>query len=118
MALDDHQTPGETGSEPRTPGTRGETSDDELKNLGIILDIDLPLAVRFGATQMSLDALTKLGPGAVIDLLRTPDAPVDVLVSGKLVARGVVVVVEGNYGVRITDVMSRAERTFGLGGEG
>ena len=82
-------------------------------NLGLILDIDLPLAVRLGATEMTLDALTRLSPGSVIDLLRAPDEAVDVLVNGKLVARGEVVVVGGNYGVRITDIMSEAERTAG-----
>lgn len=79
-------------------------------NLDVILDIDLPLSVRFGQTEMSLLELTRLGPGSVIDLGRPPDDPVDVLVHGRLVARGEVVVVSGNYGVRITDVISTADR--------
>ena len=79
-------------------------------NLDVILDIDLPLSVRFGQTEMTLLELTRLGPGSVIDLGRPPDDPVDVLVHGRLVARGEVVVVSGNYGVRITDVISTADR--------
>jgi flagellar motor switch protein FliN len=79
-------------------------------NLDVILDIDLPLSVRFGQTEMTLLELTRLGPGSVIDLGRPPDEPVDVLVHGRLVARGEVVVVSGNYGVRITDVISAADR--------
>jgi flagellar motor switch protein FliN len=79
-------------------------------NLDVILDIDLPLSVRFGQTDMTLAELTSLGPGSVIDLGRSPDDPVDVLVHGRLVARGEVVVVSGNYGVRITDVISAADR--------
>lgn len=79
-------------------------------NLDVILDIDLPLSVRFGQTEMTLAELTALGPGSVIDLGRSPDDPVDVLVHGRLVARGEVVVVSGNYGVRITDVISAADR--------
>jgi flagellar motor switch protein FliN len=79
-------------------------------NLDMILDIDLPLSVRFGQTEMTLSELTALGPGSVIDLGRSPDDPVDVLVHGRLVARGEVVVVSGNYGVRITDVISAADR--------
>ena len=79
-------------------------------NLDVILDIDLPLSVRFGESDMTLDALTKLGPGSVIDLRRSPDDPVDVLVNGRLVARGEVVVVSGNYGVRILEVVSAADR--------
>jgi flagellar motor switch protein FliN len=79
-------------------------------NLDMILDIDLPLSIRFGQTEMTLGELTALGPGSVIDLGRAPEDPVDVLVHGRLVARGEVVVVSGNYGVRITDVISAADR--------
>ena len=79
-------------------------------NLDLILDIDLPLTVRFGETEMSLHALTRLAPGSIIDLGRSPDDPVDVLVNGRLVARGEVVVVSGNYGVRIVEVISAADR--------
>lgn len=79
-------------------------------NLDVILDIDLPLSVRFGETEMTVDALTKLGPGSVIDLGRSPDDPVDVLVNGRMVARGEVVVVAGSYGVRILEVVSAADR--------
>jgi flagellar motor switch protein FliN/FliY len=74
--------------------------------LELILDIDLPLTVRFGRTEMPLRLIAALGPGSVIDLGRSPDDPVDVLVSNQLVARGEVVIVGGNYGVRITDVIS------------
>jgi flagellar motor switch protein FliN/FliY len=79
-------------------------------NLDLILDIDLPLTVRFGETEMSLHSLTRLAPGSIIDLGRSPDDPVDILVNGRLVARGEVVVVSGNYGVRIVEVNSAAER--------
>jgi flagellar motor switch protein FliN len=84
-------------------------------NLDVILDIDLPLSVRFGETEMTLDALTKLGPGSVIDLGRSPDDPVDVLVNGRMVARGEVVVVGGSYGVRISEVVSAADRLRSMG---
>jgi flagellar motor switch protein FliN len=85
-------------------------------NLEVILDIDLPLSVRFGQTDLSLDALTRLGPGSVIDLGRSPDDLVDVLVNGRLVARAEVVVVAGNYGVRILEVVSAADRVQSLRG--
>jgi flagellar motor switch protein FliN/FliY len=65
---------------------------------------------------MTLQALTKVGPGSMIDLGRAPDEPVDVLVNGKLVARGEVVVVSGNYGIRITEVVSTADRIRSLAG--
>ena len=78
--------------------------------LDVILDIDLPLLVRFGRTEMPLRVLTALGPGSVIDLGRSPDDPVEIVISNQVVAHGEVVIVGGNYGVRITDVMSAAER--------
>jgi len=81
--------------------------DDRIE---VLLDIDLPLVVRFGRTEMPLRQLTKLGPGSVIDLGRSPDDPVEVLVSNRVVARGEVVVVSGSYGVRILDVVSQRER--------
>jgi flagellar motor switch protein FliN len=85
-------------------------------NLEVILDIELPMTVRFGQTELTLDALTRLGPGSVIDLGRAPDDPVDVLVNGRLVARGEVVVASGNYGVRVTEVVSTSDRLRSMGG--
>ena len=85
-------------------------------NLDLILDIDLPLWVRFGETAMTLQALAKLGPGTTIDLDRSPDDPVDVLVNNTIVARGEVVVVAGNYGVRVTEVVSTSDRIRSMGG--
>ena len=79
-------------------------------NLGVILDIDLPLVVRFAQTTLTLQALSRLGPGSVLDLDRSPEDVVDVLVNGVTIARGEVVVTAGNYGVRITEVVNAVER--------
>jgi flagellar motor switch protein FliN len=76
----------------------------------VILDIDLPVVVRFGHTELPLRTLTRLGPGSVIDLGRTPDDPVEVMVSDRVIAHGEVVIVGGNYGIRILDVVSPSER--------
>jgi len=80
------------------------------RTLDVIMDIDLPLVVRFGRTELPLKALTALGPGSVIDLGRSPDEPVDILISNQVVARGEVVIVSGNYGVRVRDVIGPSER--------
>jgi flagellar motor switch protein FliN len=85
-------------------------------NLELILDIDMPLTVRFGEATVSIEALSKLGPGSLVELARQPDDPVDVLINGRLVARGEVVVVAGNYGVRVTQVVSADERIRTLNG--
>ena len=91
-------------------GSHGERGAMEGGKFDVILDIDLPLVVRFGRTEMQLRSLAALGPGSVIDLGRPPDEVVDVLVGAQIVARGEVVVVGGNYGVRITDIVSPADR--------
>jgi flagellar motor switch protein FliN len=85
-------------------------------NLELILDIDMPLTVRFGEATVSIDALSRMGPGSLVELSRQPDDPVDVLINGRLVARGEVVVVAGNYGVRVTQVVSADERMRTLNG--
>lgn len=72
--------------------------------LDAVLDVDLPLVVRFGRAIMPLRALADLGPGSVIDMGRSPDEPVELLVGDRLIARGEVVIVGGNYGVRITEL--------------
>jgi flagellar motor switch protein FliN len=79
-------------------------------SLEVILDIDLPLVVRFGRTELPLKTLAALGPGSVIDLGRSPDDLVDVLVSHQIVAKGEVVIVAGHYGVRIRDIVAPADR--------
>jgi flagellar motor switch protein FliN len=91
-------------------GDRISLSDRVEGRIDVILDIDLPVVVRFGHTEMPIRALARLGPGSVIDLGRSPDDPVEVLVSNRVVAKGEVVIVGGNYGVRILDVASQSER--------
>ncbi len=97
------------------PQTPAKAPAPATPNLDVILDIELPLTVRFGRAEMSLQSLTKIGPGSVIDLDRSPDEPVEVLINDKVIARGEVVVVAGNYGVRITEVASAADRIRTLG---
>ena len=97
------------------PGTQWST-DQPLGNLDVVMDIELPLIVRFGEKDMTLQALTRLGPGSVIDLGRSPDEPVEVLINDRMVARGEVVAVGGNYGVRITEVLSTMDRIRSLAG--
>jgi flagellar motor switch protein FliN/FliY len=93
------------------PAKAAEAPAEKLDDrIDVILDIDLPLVVRFGRTELPLKTLTRLGPGSVIDLGRSPDDPVEVLVSNRVVARGEVVIVAGSYGIRILDVVSQRER--------
>ncbi len=75
-----------------------------------ILDIPLQLSVRIGSTRMLIRDLLQLGQGSVIELDKLAGEPMEVLVNGKLVARGEAVVVNEKLGVRLTDVISPMER--------
>ena len=105
---------GETEAVPQEPPA--PPAEETTRNLDVILDLDLPMTVRFGQTQMALGALVQIGPGSVVSLERAPSDPVEVLVNGKVIARGDVVAVSGNYGVRITDIVNPSERIPELGG--
>lgn len=83
-------------------------------NLDLLLDIQLPVVVRMGQTEMQMGELLKLTPGSILELNRSADAPVELLVNGKLIAKGEVVVVDGNFAFRITDIDSRAARIRSL----
>lgn len=83
-------------------------------NLDLVLDVELPLVVRFGRTTLSLKALGGLGPGSIVDMGRSPDDAVELLVSDKVIAYGEVVIVDGSYGLRITDLVSRTDRIRAL----
>jgi flagellar motor switch protein FliN len=101
-------------SAPPPPSVAASLATPPPRNLDVVLDIELPITVRFGETQMTLEGLARLGPGSMIDLARAPDDPVDLLVNGHLVARGQVVVVSGCYGVRVSEVVSPADRIRSL----
>ncbi len=84
-------------------------------NIDLLLDVELPIVVSFGEAEMPLKDVLKLGVGSVIELDKAVNDPVTVLVNRKPVARGEVVMVDGNYGVRILEVESTADRIKSLG---
>ena len=78
--------------------------------LDLLLDIDLPVSISFGSAQLPLKEVVKLNTGSIVELDRLVGEPVEVLVNQRLIARGEVVVVDGNYGVRIQEIVSQKER--------
>jgi len=84
------------------------------KGLDLLLDIDLPVSVSFGRAQLPLKDVLKLTTGAIVELNRTINDPVEVIVNNRIIARGEVVVIEGNYGVRIHEIVSRESRMGSL----
>jgi flagellar motor switch protein FliN/FliY len=82
----------------------------EMKNLDLILDIPMQISVQLGSARMYVRELLQLGQGSVVELEKMAGEPMEVLVNNKLVARGEVVVVNEKFGIRLTDVVSAAER--------
>jgi flagellar motor switch protein FliN len=78
-------------------------------SLDLLLDVEMPVTIRMGTASLLLGEIAALGSGSSVELPRLPDDPVDVLVNGRVVARGVMVLVNGNYGVRITEVKRENE---------
>ena len=118
-------------SDTPTPGNESEEqaqeeaqySPDELKegakaadengadvNLDLVLDIPVDISLRVGSTDISIRDLVSLVEGSVIALDQDAGEPMDVLVNGTLIAHGEIVVVDDQYGVRLTDVVSPVER--------
>jgi flagellar motor switch protein FliN/FliY len=84
------------------------------QNLDLLLDVNIPVSVEVGRTQMSLDEILDLVPGSVVTLDKKAEEPVDLRVNGKLVARGEVVLVDDVYGVRITQILDPSGRIESL----
>ena len=75
-------------------------------NMEVFMDLQLGASIRFGETEMLLEDVVKLGVGSVIELNSRMDEPVELIVNGRALARGEVVVVDGFYGIRITELCS------------
>ncbi|WP_449540017.1 flagellar motor switch phosphatase FliY [Ferdinandcohnia sp. Marseille-Q9671] len=82
----------------------------ESRNLNMLLDIPLQVTVELGRTKRSIKDILELSAGSIIELDKLAGEPVDVFVNGKLIAKGEVVVIEENFGVRITDIISQSDR--------
>jgi flagellar motor switch protein FliN/FliY len=83
-------------------------------NIDLLMDVELPITVRIGATEMKLIDIMRLGLGSIIELEKMVDDPVEILANDKLVAKGEVVICDGNYAVKITEVRSKEERIRSL----
>lgn len=81
------------------------------ENIGLIMDVPLEVTVELGRTQKSISDILDFGPGKIIELNKIAGEPIDVLVNGKYVAKGEVVVIEESFGVRITEIVNAAKPT-------
>jgi flagellar motor switch protein FliN/FliY len=85
-------------------------ADTGAGDLRVLRDVPVELAVEIGRTRMTIGETLELGPGSIVTLARQAGEPVDLLVNGRTIARGEVVVIDEEFGLRVTDVVSRASR--------
>lgn len=86
----------------------------EKSNIGLIMDVPLQVTVELGRTRKIIKEILELSHGSIIELDKLAGEPVDILVNGKLIAKGEVVVIDENFGVRVTDIISPIERVNNL----
>ena len=113
VAIEDALLDSLSGEEPgpaAEAGSSAETAMPASKTFDLLLDVELPVSVSFGRAQVALKDVIKLTTGAIVELNRSITEPVEVIVNNCVIARGEVVVVEGNFGVRIREVISRQDR--------
>lgn len=89
-------------------------SKEETNNLNMLLDIPLQVTVELGRTKRSVKEILEMSGGSIIELDKLAGEPVDILVNNRFIAKGEVVVIDENFGVRITDILSQADRLNNL----
>jgi flagellar motor switch protein FliN/FliY len=90
-------------------GTAVSADSARVSSLQMLADVEMHVTAELGRTRMNVSDLLALGAGSVIELDRTAGSPIDLLVNGTLIARGEVVVVDEEYGVRLTEIVGSAE---------
>lgn len=85
------------------------------RNLDLLLDVELDVSMRFGRRQMLLKDVLDLSSGAMVELDRRVRDPIELLLGGRVIARGEAVIVDGHYGIRITEIVSRSQRLAEIG---
>jgi flagellar motor switch protein FliN/FliY len=98
--------------EPLVPLDDDPSADTDI---GLLLEVPLSISVELGRTSLTIRELLALGQGSILQLDRHAGEPVDVLVNGKRLARGEVVVIDEDFGIRVTEVVTPEERISGMG---
>jgi flagellar motor switch protein FliN len=97
------------------PLTEPRQSSAERRSLDLIMDVSMRVTVELGRSTLTVEEVLSLGPGSVVELNKLAGEPVDVLVNEQLIARGEVVVVDENFGVRVTEIVSPRRRAQAMG---
>lgn len=101
---------------PPLPEMRGVPAASVPRSLDLIMDVSMRVTVELGRSTLTVEDVLSLGPGSVVELNKLAGEPVDVLVNEQLIARGEVVVVDENFGVRVTEIVSPRRRAHAIGG--
>jgi flagellar motor switch protein FliN len=115
VAVEEVKAPVEAASNRSTDARAQDVGDSTVgdassANLDLLLDIELQASLRFGGREMLLSEILDMAPGDVVPLDRSVHAPVDLVIGDRIVARGEVVLVDGNYGLRVTEVAEPRKR--------
>jgi len=97
------------------PNLMPHVGGQEMGNIGLIMDVTMEMTVELGRTRKVIKEILAMGEGTIIELDKLAGEPVDILVNHKLIAKGEVVVIDENFGVRVTEIVSPAERMHGMG---
>lgn len=112
----DNSQPGISEGTPKVQPVQFSNLDDSAphlpgsNNLDLLLDIPLQVTVELGRTKKMVKEILEVSPGSIIELDKLAGEPVDILVNNKLIAVGEVVVIDDNFGVRVTDILSPMDR--------
>lgn len=115
FAEEKNSQPQAASARPASFGTLKQEATGKGGNLEMILDIPITISVEIGRTKMIVNDLLQLGQGAVVELEKLAGEPLEILVNGRLIARGEAVVVNEKFGVKLTDIVSPTERISKLG---
>jgi flagellar motor switch protein FliN/FliY len=107
---------GQTNVQPvQFPGLVSRPTAQEAGNIGLLMDVYMEMTVELGRTRKLIKEILGMGEGTIIELDKLAGEPVDILVNHKLIAKGEVVVIDENFGVRVTEIVSPMERMNELG---
>lgn len=93
----------------------GSLNEEGTQNLDFLLDIPLEITVELGNTKMIINDMLQLAQGSVVELAKAAGEPADIYVNNKLLGKGEVIVVNERFGVRITEIISQADRIKNIG---
>ncbi|MFW5643195.1 MAG: flagellar motor switch protein FliN, partial [Alkalispirochaeta sp.] len=92
------------------PSLQQQGGSSEQGNIGLLMDVYMEMTVELGRTKKLIREILGMGEGTIIELDKLAGEPVDILVNHKLIAKGEVVVIDENFGVRVTEIVSPMER--------